>query len=466
MDIFTTLSKYILAASMALGLISSPVIQIPVETPQTIEYPQVIPTELGAAVPNTPALFDSYLASGITKTDTTMTLASGVLRNGQSLSGFTCFVLDVNQPTVEYVCGTASSTSVTSLMRGVDLLNPNATSSSLAFSHRRFASATITDYPTIQYLVRKSNATEGYDVPLIYSSAVATTTFTDPQQLVDKGYADSLAFNGAAVINANTTSKGVVEIATATEVSSSTAIGSTGATLVIPASQASSTWTSATLASGIIPVAKPNTGKIDNGFISTSTLFVNSSFTGTTTVASTTVVGSTNALDIGKTRFIATTSTTFTAPSGVKKIFVQVQAPGGFGGWGDSGAGSGASGSYSEMYVDLSATSSTSFSITISSATSTFSSYIICPGGGSAISSTAGVAPAACTGGDFKVNGRQGRVVSAGFAAGADSFLGIGGAGKNGGAEAGSGYGSGGGGTNSAIGIGGDPGPGIVLITY
>src|SRR3989344_4713399 len=71
-----------------------------------VEGPQI-----GAAIPQSPALYDGFLASGITKTDTSLTLSTGELRNGQTLSGRFCFTLDANLPTVEYVCGTASSTS-------------------------------------------------------------------------------------------------------------------------------------------------------------------------------------------------------------------------------------------------------------------------------------------------------------------------------------------------------------------
>ena len=174
MSILTQLASWIIAGASALGFVSSP--------------------SLGLAVPNTPALFDTYLASGITTSDTSMTLASGNLRNGQALSGYTCFVIDINQPTVEYVCGTASGTAVTSMVRGVDVSNPNATSTS--YSHRRFASVSITDYPTIQFMVRKLNGVDSLDTPLFYTYA-STTQFTSSTQLVNKAYVDNVAYGSS-----------------------------------------------------------------------------------------------------------------------------------------------------------------------------------------------------------------------------------------------------------------------------
>ena len=300
MYFLTKLSSLVIATAISLGVISTPVVQqVPKDYSQEIAQLQQSVAALskapvlGSNVPTTPALYDSYLASGISKTDTTMTLATGVLKNGTSLSGFMCFVIDDNQPTVEYVCGTAAGTTVTGLSRGVDVLNPNTTSTSFAYTHRRFASVSVSDYPTIQFLVRKVNGTEAFDSPILYS--FASTSLTSPYHLVDKDYVDALAFQTAGIINANTTAKGVVEIATQIESASSTPTGETGAALVIPASSATSTFNSAT--AGLTIVSTQNNGKIDAGFIATSSSqtsnnvvpFQNMIFTGTTTLATTTI---------------------------------------------------------------------------------------------------------------------------------------------------------------------------------
>ena len=44
-----------------------------------------------------------------------MTLVSNSLRGGESLSGFNCFTLDEGRSDSEFVCGSVSGTSVTSL---------------------------------------------------------------------------------------------------------------------------------------------------------------------------------------------------------------------------------------------------------------------------------------------------------------------------------------------------------------
>lgn len=119
---------------------------------------------LGAYVPITPALIDTYLAANIDKTATSMTLSNGTTRDGVTLSGTMCFTLDSNTPVAEYVCGTASGTSITGMTRGINLVNPNASSSTYAFPHRRFASVQVTDYPTLQFITRILNgndATQG-----------------------------------------------------------------------------------------------------------------------------------------------------------------------------------------------------------------------------------------------------------------------------------------------------------------
>lgn len=339
MYILTKLSHLVIAAAMSLGIVSMPVQQAPVN--------------LGAAVPSTPALYDGYLSSNISTTDNSMTITPSTLRNGQTLSGYLCFVIDVNQPTVEYVCGQAAGSAITGMSRGVDLSNPTTTSATLAFTHRRFASVSVSDYPTIQLLTQKLNGADNLDAPLSYS--FASTSLNRPGHLVDKDYVDSLAFNGAAVVNANTASKGLVQIATTLQSASSTATGSTGATLVIPASSATSTYNAAT--AGLKVVVTNNAGQIDPNFLS-----------GTTLASSTRFTNGIQLLQIGKNFFWATTSQSWVVPSGV--TYVDVQCVGGGGGGGatasvtsNSIGGGGAGGGYARTVANLTGTSSVFISI-------------------------------------------------------------------------------------------------------
>ena len=108
---------------------------------------------LGAVINQTPALFETSLATAIGKTDSAMTLVSGKTRDGLSLSGNYCFTIDSGLNTAEYVCGTASSTVITSMTRGIG--SDGVTSyTSLKYAHRYGADVKITDFPVLQQFGR------------------------------------------------------------------------------------------------------------------------------------------------------------------------------------------------------------------------------------------------------------------------------------------------------------------------
>ena len=159
--------------------------------------------KLGAVVPSSPALIDTYLSSGISAVDTSMTLANGNTRDGSALSGYMCFTLDVNTPVVEYVCGTATGASITGMLRGVNPTNPNVTSSVLAFAHRRLASVQVTDYPAIQVLTRKMNGVDTLDTYLRMTNPADIPTSSD--QLVTKYYSDFVGAGGLTTLNVSST---------------------------------------------------------------------------------------------------------------------------------------------------------------------------------------------------------------------------------------------------------------------
>lgn len=160
--------------------------------------------------------------------------------------------------------------------------------------------------------------------------------------------------------NASTGSAGIVEIATQLETASSTPTGGTGAIVVIPASNATSTYNAATAPLRV--VVTRNDGKIDAGFVASSTQF---SVTATTTLSATSSVsiGAFPAWQIGMQRNIITTlgTSTFAIPSGITKLFVEVY---GGGGNGDpcTGSGSGCvspgggAGGYANEVVDVTGT--------------------------------------------------------------------------------------------------------------
>ena len=272
MNILTKLAEAVITSAVAIGLITAPVQQTthtPEPTFNEESQPYTQEEIVGTALPQQDALIDTYLASGITAVATEMTLADGTTRDGATLSGYYCFTIDINSPTLEYVCGTVAGTSVTGMTRGIKASNPNATSSALAFAHRRFAPVQVTDFPFNQRVQRVLNGTDTLDSVLSYSSSVTTSTVAlSGQNLASVAYANSLSFG--AIPAASETAAGFSELATGQEVASSTSSGSS-ARLVIPTSLSTTTAPSS---GNVVPVTRSN-GTLDSNFIP--------NFSGTTT---------------------------------------------------------------------------------------------------------------------------------------------------------------------------------------
>lgn len=271
---------------IGLGIIGSVIVG-------TLGYKFYNSNKLGAVIPVSNALIDTYLSIGINNSVTSMTLANGTTRDGVALSGYNCFTIDANTPTVEYVCGTATGASITGMIRGISMSNPNTTTT--PYEHRRFASVQSTDYPQIAIISRILNGTDTVPNLLTYDNKVLITNASASTTIATKYYVDNVIIAGAP--DANTTTKGIVQIATALQVASSTVLGSTGANLAIPASNATSTYNSAT--SPLKVVVTDNSGKIDGNFIDGSdtytfsgnnTLSGNNLFSGLNNFTSTTTV--------------------------------------------------------------------------------------------------------------------------------------------------------------------------------
>jgi hypothetical protein len=396
----------------------------------------VVEQTLGAVLPSATAVFETSLQSRISSTDTSLTLVANSVRGGSTLSGYQCFTVDEGRTDAEYVCGTVSGTSVTSLTRGIDPSTGTTTNSTLKFAHRVGANVKITDFPVLQILRHQANGSDTYPNTLRYATGVVPTTVDD---LTDKGYVDGVAFSGAGVIDATAIAKGVSQLATGCEAASSTASGSSGP-LVIPASLASSTYNAVTGPCKVVVTG--NSGKIDDNFIATSSLFTNSSFSGTTTVVTAPIVYTYNA------------SATWTKQAGLKYVDVEVWGGGGGGGRTQStfNSGGGGGGGYNKLRIFAASLGSTE-TVTIGAggagATSdntagsvggntTFGSHITGYGGGGG---NAGSGVAAGGGG--------GGVTSVGSVGGAGTG-GAGGGLTGAAAAAASTFGGGGGGSNTA----------------
>lgn len=190
--------------------------------------------------PGVSAIFETSLAAPIGISDTTMTLASAAIIGTVTLpSGYTCFTLDSGTSITEYVCGTVSGTSVTGMLRGVSPVTGTTTVASLAFAHRRGADVKITDWPTLGIVNNQLNGRETVPNLLSYDDKVLIVTGSPTTTLATKYYVDNSVVSGAP--NADTVTKGIVQIATAKQAASSTSLGTTGAADVLWSAYATDT---------------------------------------------------------------------------------------------------------------------------------------------------------------------------------------------------------------------------------
>ena len=210
---------------------------------------------------------------------------------------------------------------VTGLTRGIDAVSGTTTSSSLQFAHHRGADVKVTDYPTLTILSRIFQDIDGVAQPFMYDSGVATSTIAgNRQNIASWGLVQDTAFNAAGVINATAGAKGTVQLATGLQAASSTALGSSGASLALTSGISTSTYNA--LTAPLKVVVTNNAGKIDNNFISTSTL------------------GFSNALNIQT----FTASSTWTMPAACTSNVTAYLIGGGGGGGGGGDGGSTAGG--------------------------------------------------------------------------------------------------------------------------
>lgn len=216
---------------------------------------------LGAVLPSGVAVFETSLQTGITSSATSMTLSANSVRGGSTLSGYNCFTVDEGSAQAEYICGTVSGTSVTSLLRGVDPVTATTTNATLQFAHRRGADVKITDFPLIQIMRNQLNGVDTIPSAVSYASH---PTFTSGNQLVDKTYADQLSFAGVAT--STETSFGGVWLSTQAGMSASTYSSNAPAVLYSRYSTSSPTVTSGSY----IPVTRSSDNKISPQFIATT----------------------------------------------------------------------------------------------------------------------------------------------------------------------------------------------------
>lgn len=345
---------------------------VPAPVPASIPIATEVKLGASEAIPTTIAFFETTLASAISSSATTFTLTSATDKDGTTLASSTyAFVIDEGSSNEEIVIADCTATACINAERGISVRTGNTEVTALKKAHRRGASVKITDAPILPLLARISRGEEGIPSASYYNSTVSTSSFSNDQQLVSKGYVDYLAFNGAGVIDALETSKGVVELATTLEQASSTPSGSSGP-LVLQAKNATSTYNSATAANRVLVTGSG--GKLDTNFID--------NFASTTLVT----VGDTPILNIGSYVFATNTpgTSTWSVPAGIKRIKVTLTGPGGKGGDvtnSTQDAGGGGAGGTAIKWYDVSATSTLQFHIGVSGVNTDFSWF-----GGSVLS--------------------------------------------------------------------------------
>lgn len=245
---------------------------------------------VGSAIPTVPSVFETYLSNQMGTTDTTMTVASTALRDGTSLIGYQCFTIDSNSPTLEYICGTASSGSntITNLLRGIDPVTGTTTVTALKFSHRLGSDVKITDYPALTILSRIVNGQDFFPNLVQYSNTVLIGNGAPTSTIATKYYVDNSVVSGAP--NADNSTKGIVQMATASQASSGTSLGSTGARLSLGSDIATSTCQ---FASNSVIVSQISNGKINSGCIDQTANYILSGTVlhqASTTISATTTI--------------------------------------------------------------------------------------------------------------------------------------------------------------------------------
>jgi hypothetical protein len=187
MNIFSTIATIIAAPIIFLSSLLNPVqVQAPVVEP-------VVAPIVGATLPQATGVFETSLATPITSTATTMTLTENAVRGGGSLAGYTCFTLDEGTAQAEVVCGTVSSTTVSSMVRGISYADGISSVTANKFSHRRGANVKITDFPILQILKAQNNGDETFPNPLKYDTGIGPLASSD---LADKEYVLSVVSGG------------------------------------------------------------------------------------------------------------------------------------------------------------------------------------------------------------------------------------------------------------------------------
>lgn len=163
-------------------------------------------------LPKVAADFETQLASPVSASDTTCTLASVTDDDGNALAnGVYAFTIDLNQSSKEYIIGTISGTSVSGI---TSITRQGVSSSGFARAHRRGAKVVITDWAILKRILNNLDGTTGFnsDVLLGYDADPGLTA-GDTYKFATVDYVNSVAIAGGA--DASTSVKGITKLSTA-----------------------------------------------------------------------------------------------------------------------------------------------------------------------------------------------------------------------------------------------------------
>jgi len=215
-----------------------------------------------AELPQSIADFESSLVSRIEKTDTSMSLVDSADGDGNTLSGWYGFTIDINLSKKEYVIANCTGASCVSMLRGVSYVDGVSTSSDRAFTHGRGADVSITNHPNLIIITNILNGIDGVPDKLYYDSGVVIGAGDDNQTVPTKKYIDDSMASGVSIMTE--TVFGGAKVATRAQMSSG--YNDINDPRVLTTKNATSTGGFATTS----VVITEESGTIDNDFLKNS----------------------------------------------------------------------------------------------------------------------------------------------------------------------------------------------------
>jgi len=214
------------------------------------------------ALPKVLANFTTSLATKISSTASSLTLSRSTDPDGTTLSGQYILTIDEGASVEEHLLVTLAGSAGTIDTRGLSKVDMTTSKAANKFAHDRGAETKITNAVLIK-TVNRLNGTEAFDSVALTGVAsitgLTTPTSGETTKAANVAYVNAVSVAGAA--DATTSVKGIVELATASELAAGTATGSTGANLVAASTNFNATPSATTL----VPVTNAS-GKLAAGF--------------------------------------------------------------------------------------------------------------------------------------------------------------------------------------------------------